>query len=133
MVDLLQWRASIGTFYSHQRTKLEGATKWKELLTKAKPQPEPVSSNIPSTQTMKPESSTEPKKVIMANCTATPATRIEVGNTCCVTLLVGVHSNYILLFNFLLIIHFLNFTNIFISGTGCSITGCSITGRICRT
>ena len=133
MVDLLQWRASIGTFYSRQRAKLEGATKWKELLTKAKPQPEPVSSNIPSTQTMKPKSSTEPKKVMTANCTATPATCIEVGNTCCVTLLVGVHSNYILSFNFLLIIHFLNFTNIFISGTGCSITGCSITGRRCRT
>ena len=133
MVDLLQWRASIGTFYSRKRTKLEGATKWKELLTKAKPQPEPVSSNIHSTQTMKPESSTEPKKVITANCKATPATHIEVENTCCVTLLVGVHSNYILSFNFLLIIQFLNFTNIFISGTDCSITGCSITGRRCRT
>ena len=98
--------ASVGTFYSRQRTKLEGATKWKELLTKAKPQPELVSSNIPSTQMMKPESSTEQKKMMTANCAATPTTCIEVGNTCCVTLLVGVHSNYILSFNFLLIIHF---------------------------
>ena len=96
----------VGTFYSCQRTKLEGATKWKELLTKAKPQPELVSSNIPSTQMMKPESSTEQKKVMTANCAATPTTCIEVGNTCCVTLLVSVHSNYILSFNFLLIIHF---------------------------
>ena len=89
MVDLSQWQASVGTFYSRQRTKVEGVTKWKKLLTKTKPQPEPVSSNIPSTQMMKPESSTEPKKVMMVNCAATPTTCIEVGNTCCVTLLVG--------------------------------------------
>ena len=71
MIDLSQWRASVGSFYLQQRTELET------------------------------------KKAMTVKCTATPATSIEVGNTCCVTFLVGVYSKYILLLNFLSIIDFL--------------------------
>ena len=91
MIETSQWRASIGGFHSRQKRKLEIPMRWKQSL--SKPQPEPVAES-------KPARATETKKVTPTNDTATPAIHIELRNTFCVTLLVGLHSKYILYFYF---------------------------------
>ena len=96
MIDLSQWRASVGTFNTRQKKNLESATKQNESLRKAQPQSGPDSRKKLFLKNTQPASTTETTKAITVKCTATTTTHIEVGNTYCVTLLVGVHSNYIL-------------------------------------
>ena len=96
MIELSQWRACIGGFYPRQKMKSESPVRWKQSLSKAQPEPVPEYGKTPSSMKTKPPSSTEAKKVTPIEDTATPTIHKNVGNTCCVTLLVGLHSRYIL-------------------------------------
>ena len=96
MIETSQWRASIGGFHSRQKIKLESPAKWKQLLTKEQPEPLPESSTITYVNKTEPANTTEAKKVTPIEDTATPTIHIDVANTCCVTLLVGLHCKYIL-------------------------------------
>ena len=96
MIELSQWRASIGGFHSREKMKPEIPMTWKKSLSKAQQQLETQSSKTPSSRKTKPTSTTEMKKVTPINDTATHTTHMDAGNTCCVTLLVCLHSKYIL-------------------------------------
>ena len=99
MIETSQWRASIGTFHSRQKTKPESLMKWKQTLSKTQPEPVPEYSKMSSRKT-KPPISTEAKKVTPIEDRATPTVHMDVANTCCVTLLVGFNTKYILKFYF---------------------------------
>ena len=76
--------------------KPESPMTWKQLPSKAQQQLETESSKTPASRKTKPTSTTEMKKVTPINDTATRTIHMDVRNTCCVTLLVCLHSKYIL-------------------------------------
>ena len=96
MVELSQWRASIGGFHSRQKTKQESPIRWKQLLTKLQLEPVPKSTTTQSSRKTKSGSTTETNKLTPIKNTVTSAIHIEIGNTCCVISLVGLHTKYIL-------------------------------------